>query len=94
MSGVAAITVGSRIYLDPSFADLSQDRARAILHHEATHVNQYRRHGFVPFLVRYVVEYLRNRIAGMSASEAYREISFEKEAFAEERIIEGLERHA
>jgi len=91
---VAGLTLGRRVYLDTSVVDLPADRAVAILHHEITHVNQYRRVGTVPFLVRYLVEYLRNRFRGMSADAAYREISFEKEAFAEELMFERVKTDA
>lgn len=86
--GVAAITLGRRVYLDPSVDELGLDRLTAILHHEITHVNQYRRHGLAAFLARYLLEYLQNRWRGLTSEEAYREISFEREAFAEERRIE------
>jgi hypothetical protein len=93
-NGVLAITLGSRVYVDPSVAELPADRATAILRHEITHVNQYRRHGFVPFLYRYAFEYVRNRLSGLNAASAYARISFEQEAFAAEQIIEPVEKNA
>lgn len=87
-SGVAAITFGRRVYLDPAVAALPESRVLAILGHEIVHVNQYRRHGVAGFLARYAFEYLRNRKRGLSRYRAYREIGFEKEAFAAERFVE------
>jgi hypothetical protein len=87
-SGVAAITIGSRVYLDPGVVSLPESRVLAILSHEIEHVNQYRRHGLAGFLARYAFEYARNRARGLSRYRAYREIGFEKEAFAAERHAE------
>lgn len=92
--GVAGITLGRRVYLDPSVAALPREQVVAILHHEIVHVNQYRRHGIFGFIARYAFEYLRNRLRGMSALDAYREISFEKEAMAEELPIERAAKDA
>ena len=60
------------------------DEALALAGHEAVHVLQYRREGFLPFLVRYLGEYLRGRLAGLSHDAAYRAIGYEREAFAAE----------
>ena len=43
-------------------------------------MRQYRRFGTAAFLGRYVGEYLGRRWAGASHTEAYRAISFEREA--------------
>jgi hypothetical protein len=83
-NGVAGITLGERIYLHPSVAGMPREWIGSILLHESVHVMQYRRHGLVGFLARYLLEYLRNRARGMSAERAYREISFEREACATE----------
>lgn len=76
--GVAAITIGRRIWVR---ADAYSD---ALLHHELVHVRQMRELGLLRFVWRYVREYFRNRLAGMSSDDAYRNISFEREAFAAE----------
>ena len=94
VDGVLGITLGDRVYLDPSVTQLDTARIIGILRHEVVHVNQYRRHGVVAFLARYAYEYLHNRLKGMSSSEAYREISFEKEAFAGEQMTERAETNA
>ena len=77
MRGVAGITIGRRVYV------ASDDES--LLRHELAHVRQVAALGFVRFYWRYAVEYVRNRRAGMSPSDAYRNISFEREALAAEK---------
>ena len=78
MRGVAAITIGRRVWVRP---DAYSD---GLLRHELAHVRQMRELGVLRFLWRYLGEYVRNRLNGMSADDAYRNISFEREAFAAE----------
>lgn len=87
MRNVAAITLGRRIWISPSVPEVSRER---LLRHERVHVTQMCRLGIVRFLIVYVWEYLRNRLRGLSADEAYRRISFEKEAFAAEDSAEPV----
>jgi len=56
------------------------ESGRRLLAHELAHVAQYARDGFLPFLTRYVAAYLRGRRRGLSHTEAYAEIPYEKEA--------------
>lgn len=58
--------------------------------HEMVHVQQIRRHGVVPFYLRYVLEYLWLRARGYGHHAAYRGISFEKEAFSLENETDSL----
>ncbi|HEU4520455.1 MAG TPA: DUF4157 domain-containing protein, partial [Thermoanaerobaculia bacterium] len=81
MRGVAGITLGRRIYVAPHVAGKQLER---LLRHELAHVAQIARHGLIAFYWRYIVEYVRHRRAGLSSAEAYRNISFEKEALAAE----------
>jgi hypothetical protein len=53
---------------------------RHLLRHELIHVEQFRRHGFVGFLRRYVTDYLRLRLRGYNHRNAYLRIPFEIEA--------------
>lgn len=78
-----AIVFGRRVFLGASAESAIAAGASAaadLLAHELTHVRQYRRYGMAAFLGRYVGEYLAGRLAGASHREAYRGISFEKEA--------------
>lgn len=52
-----------------------------LVNHERIHYEQARRVGVLRFYVLYLGEYFQNRLRGMGHREAYREISFEKEAF-------------
>jgi hypothetical protein len=76
--GVDAITLGRRIWVR------SAPVAEALLRHELTHVRQMNDLGLLRFVCRYLYEYARNRLSGMSGDAAYRNISFEREAFAAE----------
>ncbi len=80
LPGVAGITLGRRIYLAEG-AELARS-----LRHELVHVRQIARTGFFSFYWKWIAEYVSNRRKGMSSDEAYRRISFEEEAFAEENI--------
>lgn len=54
----AAITFGRHIFLRPDYwGGLSSVRRVALLAHEMTHVRQYRRYGFLPFLGLYAAVY-------------------------------------
>ncbi len=71
------------MFLSPGVAALvfSDDPEGArLLAHELTHVRQYGRSGSAIFLGRYVGEYLGRRLAGARHAQAYRELSFEREA--------------
>ncbi|MCU1485026.1 MAG: hypothetical protein JWN67_1772 [Actinomycetia bacterium] len=73
--GAAAITIGSVVSVRSRWADDEHlDR------HEAVHVGQWRRHGAVGFLVRYLGAYLGWRLRGHPHWDAYRHIPFEIEA--------------
>ena len=73
------------MFLSPGAAALvSSDELEGarLLAHELMHVRQYRRAGAAVFLGSYVGEYLGRRLAGARHAQAYRELSFEREAEA------------
>jgi hypothetical protein len=78
--GVIALTLGRSIYIAP---DAAADIDRHI-RHELVHVWQVTRLGLLPFLWRYMREYLSNRWRGLDPDTAYRRISLEEEASAAE----------
>jgi hypothetical protein len=93
--GIGAITFGSRVFVAPELlcrgADerLTLDAGLAV--HEATHVLQYRRVGFVTFLIIYLRDYARALRAGAGGARerhraAYLAIGFEVEARAAARL--------
>jgi hypothetical protein len=73
--GAAATTIGSVIFVRADSVDDDH-----LLRHELEHVRQWREHGVLGFLVRYVRPYLRWRRRGYSHWAAYRRIPFEIEA--------------
>jgi hypothetical protein len=73
--GSAAITLG-RVILMRSDAP----EQPYLLRHELVHVRQWRRHGVVGFLVRYLGPYVVWRIRRKGHWGAYRRIPFEIEA--------------
>ncbi len=54
--------------------------AESIIQHEAIHIRQQIELAIVFFYLWYVLDYLKNRIRGMSHFDAYAHIIFEKEA--------------
>ena len=73
--GAAATTIGNVIFIR---ADAMADAH--LRRHEMEHVRQWREHGVLGFLVRYVGPYLRWRGRGYPHWAAYRRIPFEIEA--------------
>jgi GNAT superfamily N-acetyltransferase len=85
-----AFVVGRRVFLSREAARAIAGRTPeglALLAHELTHVEQYRRHGIARFLCRYFSEYLRERVRGNSHAQAYAAIPFEREAEGRARAL-------
>jgi hypothetical protein len=80
-----AITIGRRIWIARELPPAEMD---VLLRHEMVHVAQMERLGVFVFVLRYVGEYVRNRLHGMGHDAAYRAISFEAEAFAADAALE------
>jgi len=79
---VFAMTLKRTIFVHPSLYDrVVAGSEPSLLVHELIHVAQWRDQGVVAFAVRYVAEYLRLRMLGVSHDVAYRGISFEYAAF-------------
>jgi hypothetical protein len=73
------------------FVIYAPKRPDAILeHHEYIHWQQIKVFGFFNFYGLYVREYLRGRRKGLNHDQAYREISFEKEAYQQEQNFHYL----
>ena len=78
-----AVTLGEAVLFSrTAWTELERktDAALLLLAHELVHVEQYRRLGMARFLFSYGGEYLAGRLKGLSHGQAYRDISFEKEA--------------
>lgn len=85
LRGVVALTLGRRIFLSRELLAGREERVEAVLRHELVHVRQARRLGAVRFVAAYFGEYVALRRRGLPHVEAYRAISFEREAAAAER---------
>ena len=77
---VAAMTVASTIYLRPGLEGTDPDVLARLLVHELVHVRQWRELGRIRFVARYVGDYLRHRLRGLSHPDAYASIRYEVEA--------------
>jgi hypothetical protein len=81
---VIAITLGRTIYLAAKATTRNDAYLSRLLRHELVHVRQVRRLGLLRFLWRYTSEFLGHLWRVRNAARAYRLISFEVEAWAEE----------
>ena len=93
LAGASAVTLGRHVCLSPAAAEACGQRTAGALEtlaHEFVHVRQYARQGFVPFLVRYLRDYLRGRRRGLSHHEAYLAIDAEFECAAAARRFAAL----
>lgn len=76
--GAAAITLGPLIVVRREA--VSRASWPRLLRHELAHVEQWRRHGGVGFLLRYLSSYLLLRLRGWPHWAAYRRLPLEVEA--------------
>jgi hypothetical protein len=78
----AAITLGDHIFIRPdTFDDVVAGLHPELVVHELVHVAQWRKDGGW-FLPRYLGQYFRFRLLGISHETAYRSISYEVDAYA------------
>lgn len=61
-----------------------------LMNHERIHLQQQLELLILPFYVWYIIEYIYFRFAGKKHQEAYRSISFEKEAYQNENDMNYL----
>jgi Domain of unknown function (DUF4157) len=73
--GVAAMTLGRWVLVRRG-----RDEDVGLMAHELVHVQQWREHGAVLFLARYLSSYVRGRLRGEPHWTAYAAIPFESEA--------------
>ncbi|MES2527273.1 MAG: hypothetical protein V4598_09300 [Bdellovibrionota bacterium] len=69
------------IVLWPFLLYADRDPHPIVMNHEQIHLEQLRREGVARFYLLYLVEYFRGRREGLTHDEAYRNISFEREAY-------------
>ena len=77
---VQATTIMGTIYVAAQVLAGDGPALGRLLVHELVHVRQWRTAGPLRFLVRYLGDYLRGRLAGRNHAEAYRMIRYEVEA--------------
>jgi hypothetical protein len=65
-----------------------------LLNHERIHLRQQAELGIVPFYVWYVVEYVIRRFQYRDHYRAYRNISFEREAFTNDQDLTYLKKRS
>lgn len=63
---------------------------KVVLNHEKIHSTQMRELLFLPFYVFYVIEWLFKVIKYINGYQAYRNISFEKEAYSNQENLNYL----
>ncbi len=85
--GAAATTLGRFVFIRER--SIGSER---LIRHELAHVRQWRVHGVVGFLRRYLRDYVRWRLRRYSHWAAYRRISMEIEAEWEARDHPGVSR--
>jgi Domain of unknown function (DUF4157) len=77
--GVAAVTIGNSIYINPnSYGEATLDDLEQMAH-ELTHVEQYRLHGMIGFLIDYFSSYRKLRKDGLEPEDAYKDNPMEQE---------------
>lgn len=80
LRGVEAIALPYVVYVRPRTYTRSRAEIARLVIHEVIHVNQWREEGYLRFAGRYVADYLRGRVRGLSHGDAYRAIGYEAEA--------------
>jgi len=72
------------------FIIVREGTSERTIRHEKIHIAQYNETLVIGFLIIYLFEWLRNLLLFGNAREAYRNIRFEKEAYAHSRHIHYL----
>ncbi len=74
----SAIVLGSYCFLK------EQDPSDRLIGHELVHIEQWQRIGIFRFYASYLLQYVWNLLRFRNHDNAYREISFEREAYERE----------
>ena len=77
---IEGVTYWRYVFVDADVLRSDRERLARLVIHELMHVRQYLTIGYPRFVAAYVKEYLSGRLRGLGGYEAYREISFEREA--------------
>ncbi len=74
--------------------DRNKKHNEVFINHERIHFRQQLELLVVPFYFLYIIEFFIRRIQYPNWNEAYRNISFEREAYANEKDLDYLERRS
>lgn len=78
--GIGGVTHGTLVFVDPEVMRGDPDRLARLVVHELIHVRQFVAAGYVRFVLSYLKDYWKGRIGGLGPGDAYREITYEREA--------------
>lgn len=78
--GISGVAQWRWIFVRPDLLSGDPDRLARLVIHELVHVRQFADQRYVPFMARYVRDYLRCRLSGMDHRDAYLTIPAEVEA--------------
>lgn len=84
--GYAAMAIFPFIFVH----DQKMKENKVLINHERIHLRQQAEMLILPFYIWYVTEYLVNRLVFKDRKKAYRNISFEREAYANEADLTYL----
>lgn len=90
-SSIAGIVILGFVFLKRSAASYDPYRLFYLLNHERIHVRQWVETAFIVFPIWYFLEYVVRRVQYGSWDRAYYEISFEREAYANQENPEYLQ---
>lgn len=82
---VEGIVLFGFVFLQKRTKTYAEVRLAALLNHERIHVRQWLEMLLIPFLLWYSIEFLIRWGQYRNWQQAYRNISFEREAYAQER---------
>ena len=71
--------------------DFWKDRGKKTINHETIHFQQALELAVIPFYVLYILEYVIKTIVYLNVQKAYRNISFEREAYNNEKDYSYLD---
>ena len=83
--GYFAITIGNIIFVRKEC-----EVTDTLINHESIHYEQEKELGYVGFYLLYILEYLYKRVKYKNAYKAYRDVSFEKEAYANQHDLDYI----
>lgn len=83
VKGFQAINLFGVIFARKEYKELT----KRVLNHEAIHTAQMKELLYIPFYILYGIEYLINLIKYRDRHTAYKNISFEREAYRYERQL-------